>query len=256
MNTETSSARDWLRDQYLDRRRRNPSYSLRAFGKHLDIPAGRLSEIFSGKRTVTPALATKISQRLALSPTESEKLLAATRPAASEPVEEFRQLSNDTFHVIADWYHYAILSLLEIRGFRGDAAWIAARLGISSVEAQAALDRLVRLELVSHKRQRYVKTSGSLTTSPEVATAALKRAHGQMLEQVMTKVDETPRELRDVTSITMAIDPAKIPEAKTLIQDFRRRLCSLMESGTRREVYSLNVQLIPLSRTTKKREKL
>ena len=54
----------------------------------------------------------------------------------------------DTFAVISDWYHYAILSLLEVTDARLDPRWISKRLGINRLEARLAIERLKRLSLI------------------------------------------------------------------------------------------------------------
>ena len=46
----------------------------------------------------------------------------------------------------------------------------------------------------------------------------------------------------------MAIDPENLGEAKNMIKSFRKRLSKKLESGNKKEVYKLAIQLFPLSR--------
>ncbi len=71
--TKDGNAVDWLRNEYKARRRKNPSYSLRAFSRSLSIGSGRLSEILSGKRGLGHKLAGRIADRLDFS-LEDKKL--------------------------------------------------------------------------------------------------------------------------------------------------------------------------------------
>jgi hypothetical protein len=48
--------------------------------------------------------------------------------------------------------------------------------------------------------------------------------------------------------MTMAIDPSLLPEAKEMIADFRRKLCSFLEQGKRSEVYTFAPSLFRLTR--------
>ncbi|MGZ3740999.1 MAG: DUF4423 domain-containing protein, partial [Bdellovibrionota bacterium] len=64
-------------------------------------------------------------------------------------------------------------------------------------------------------------------------------------------IEAVPTEERDITSMTMAIDPRRLPLAKTLIRKFRFRLADLLETGDRTEVYNLNVQLVPVTKKDK-----
>ncbi|HUP57729.1 MAG TPA: DUF4423 domain-containing protein, partial [Bdellovibrionota bacterium] len=149
-----------------------------------------------------------------------------------------------------------ILSLLETRDFEENPAWIAERLGINPVEASAALERLERLGLVARAQSgKLLSTEKNVATTNDVASAALRRSHRQSLEQAIEKLEEIDVEDRDITSITMAIDPAALPLAKKMIREFRRKLCATLETGKRSEVYNLNVQLVPVSRLREKRRR-
>ncbi|MCM2322977.1 MAG: DUF4423 domain-containing protein [Oligoflexia bacterium] len=251
--------RAWLQEEFRRRRERNPRFSLRAFGRMLNIPPGRLSEVFGRKRPITLAMGQRIADRLAYPPAAKLKLLQAIQrqqllragtlgPGAESEDEEYQQLREDEFRFIADWQHFALLYLFETRGFRGDPSWMARRIGISTVEAQAALERLERLGLIQRKRNRYVKLAGDLTTTHDISSVALRQSHRQSLLQAIDTLEEVPLELRDLTSITMAIDPRRIPAAKLMIRDFRRKLSRYLEQGERTEVYNLNVQLVPVTK--------
>ena len=159
----------------------------------------------------------------------------------------------DQFEAIADPVHFSILSLLETKGFSGLPKDIAAQLNLDIVEARAAAERLVRLGLLrfdARGRLRLAKSPG-LTTSHDVRSAALRRAHRKVLEESIAALEDVPVELRDITSITMAIDPAKLPEAKERLRELRRSLSDFLETGNRTEVYRLNVQLVPVTRKIK-----
>ena len=232
---------EFLKNEFCRRKARNPRYSMRAFAAMLEIPSGRLSEIFSGKRPMTPRLLSKISKKLALPPAMTAEDLASQDP--------WYQLESDQFEMISVWYHFAILSLLETADFRNDPKWIAARLRISAVEVEAALSRLQRLRLIEQKGARLVLSRHRITTSHDVPSGALRSSHRQSLEQAIESLETVAVELRDITSMTMAIDVSKLPEAKAMLRKFRRRLARLLESGNRTQVYNLNIQLIPVTRT-------
>lgn len=256
---------DWLRVEYAKRRKANPSYSLRAFAKALSIPSGRMSEIFDGKRQLTASMGEKIAQKLALAPEQSNTFLqlieghrkdARVKKVRNSEEKLIRkgasvsydQLSTDTFYLISDWQHYAILNLVETDDFRPDPAWIANRLAISKIEVQTAVDRLERLELLKISNRKWRRTRGPLTTTHDIPSSALRRSHRQSLEQAIEALEEVPVELRDISSITFPIDMSRIAEAKRMILDFRRGLSAFLESGAKEEVYNLNIQLIPVTK--------
>ena len=224
--------------------------------QQLELPSGRLSEILSGRRRLTKPIALKISEKFSYTPERREAFLAVVESVrkgaeiTAYTESDYLQLSTDAFYVLADWHHFAILSLMELADFDRKPAVIASRLGISSVDARSSLDRMTRLGLVREVDGKLVKMSGNITTTHDIESAALKLSHKQNLELAAASLDDVEVSMRDITSVTMAIDIAKLPLAKEMIKKFRRQLSAFLESDLKNEVYNLNVQLFPL---TKKR---
>lgn len=254
-----------LQEELAQARLRNPAYSLRAFARKLDLAPSAVSEILNGKRAISRKMAEKLLERLMCSPAQKERILKSlpgrpTAPAlsargvASEesadptllptPIE----IKTDEFHAVSDWHHFAILSLAETRDFQADEAWISNRLNLNRNTARVALERLLRLGLLAVGKGGKIQATGkSYTTSDDIANISLRRSHAQNLELARASLDNDPIERRDFTAITMAIDPALLSEAKKRVRAFRDRLCAFLESGEKKEVYKLCIQLIPLS---------
>lgn len=239
-----------LNQEFGVAKRRNPSYSLRAFAKKLDLQPSTLSDILNGKRRITRRMAAQILKRLGVDPVTAGRLQSALVRKRSDVIvpREFQQLTTDQFHVISNWFAFAIRSLSETAGFSDDPTWIARRMGISVRDAEQALERMERLGLMERRNGTLVTTDAPLTTSVDVHNASLQRCHAEHLDLAKDALDHVGVEARDISGISMAIDPAKIPEAKKRIQKFRRELCAFLESGDKTEVFRLNVQLFPLSK--------
>ncbi len=245
-----------LSERLTEGRLRNSAYSIRALAQKLGISASALSEILNGKRRVSNKLAKRFANKLCLSPEETDRLLGlfpkkrGYDTVKTEKSREMLQLNMDHFKIISDWYHFAILSLSETADFRTDPAWIAGRLNIKAKEAAAALERLERLEMLErNEKGELVPTGVAYTTSDDIANLSLRKSHAQNLELARTSLEKDPVEERDFTAMTMAIDPEKLPEAKKMIREFRNKLCTFLESGTKKEVYKLCIQTIPLTKT-------
>lgn len=256
---------DWIRAAYAERRERNASYSLRAFARDVRVPSGRLSEILSGRRRLTTLQAERIADRLGMLPDQrdaflgqvrsKEKLDATLRRAGATlapPDADWQSLSADAFYVVAEWEHWAILSLMRTDDWRDDVKWIAQRLGISAIEARGALDRLERVGLVIRLDGVLRRTEKNLTTSHDIPSSALRRSHRQTLEQAISCVEEYDVTERDITSVSFVTNPSRLPMAKELIREFRRRLATALEDGAEHtEVYNLNIQLVPVTKIRK-----
>ena len=87
MILEYSSYRTFLRETLIERVRKNPSYSLRAFAKGIGISPAMLSLVQSGKRNFLPDNAAKIARRLGLTGTEAEYFCALVQLEAAKTAE-------------------------------------------------------------------------------------------------------------------------------------------------------------------------
>ena len=231
--------RSKLQSEFEARCKRNNRYSLRAFSKSLQLPLTSIQGILNGTRPLTAKTAERISLALGIyGEPESHK-------------EDYKQLTIDNFAVISDWYHYAILELMKIEGFRPEALWIAKRLKITPSEVRIAVERMQRLGLlvIEGKKWRESEASVNLTNISGVVTnEASRKYQRQSLERSIKAVDETPVQKRDHTSMVMAIDPQDLGEARAMIKEFRRRFCRKMEGATKpKEVYQIQISFFPLT---------
>ena len=121
-------------------------------------------------------------------------------------------------------------------------------MGVPTTEVQVAIQRLLRLGLLVVHRKQLVKAQIFTSNYSEGFTApALKELQRQLIQKALDAIDHVPQEQKDITAMTMAIDPTKLTEAKRRIKVFRRELSEFMESGAQTTVYNLGIQLIPLS---------
>ncbi len=253
----------WLQNEYYTRKAKNPFYSLRAFAKKIGLPPGRLSEILTGKRNLTLITGRKIVKSLGYDHNnEQAKILIdlitnyqsnfrfQKRPLRNLPsTESFNQyqLTTDKFELISNWYYYGILNLIHTRGFKDEPKWIANRLGISTVDVKMAMDTLKRLGLIKKEKDKVVRSKLNLKTTEDIPSTAIKISHKQNILQAAEALFTVPVEYRDITSITVPIDTKLIPQAKSLIKEFRRSMAKFLDQGNKNEVYNLNIQLVPVT---------
>lgn len=240
---------------FSQRKVRNPSYSLRAYARDLGVSMGLLSEVLGGKRTLTYRTGCKILPRLGLAPRREKqfvtslapqpKILPSTERALRAQIE---RLNADQFHLISDWYHFAILSLVKIPGCRADCHWISRRLGITPDEAELAVARLRRLRLVREENGVLKRTKAQIETTPDLPTSAIKKSHKQTLEQVIVALFDVPVDQREIISTTVATTPEKMSEAKRMIREFAETMYDFLDDGPKTEVYNFNMQLVPVTK--------
>lgn len=246
MNT-AEKVRLILLEDFVKAQARNPNYSMRAYARKIGVAQSAISEILSGKRPLSKKTAHKILEGLDKSPQEIANTFEDhSAPATSTHIS----LDMDLFHTIADWHYHAILSLAETKGFQSSDQWIAKRLGISEKTATEAVEKLLRLEmLIRDETTGKLKTTGQqFEAISAIANPALRKANRQNLELATEALEQVPLDQRDFTAITLCMDPDKIDHARKMIKNFRRNFNRVMESGQKKDVYKLCIQLFPLTK--------
>lgn len=252
MNLDSNQQLDFrrlLQSELVKRTKNNPRYSLRAFARHLEVQSGFLSNLLNGKRSLTSATIRRFGKKLGLS-SQQISIYEEKNNASREHSISYQQISLDYFTMISDWYHFAILELMTVKGFQSNVLWISRKLGISAAEAQLAIDRLMRLGYIQiNKKGNWSPSEGHTTTlGTKDTTEALRKMQKQILEKAITALQTVSPSLRDQSGMTMAISMSRLPQAKEKIKKFRRELCQYLEGGkTKEAVYQLSVSLYPLS---------
>lgn len=245
---------NFLRAELSERAKKNPAYSLRAFAKALKIHPATLSSILNQKRPLSTKTAVKLIRELHLDPITQKSLLMSAMgqhptTAESKVLESLiPTLNEEMIRAIQGWEHFAILSLMETKGFQSKVTWIANRLGASTGCVMDALKRLETLKLIKKSGLRWTLTRTGYRTTTDIPSAALRVANREYIEKALYSLENHSVDDRDITGITMAISDKRIREAKRLIQEFRRSLCEFLESGEKNEVYRLNIQLFPIKK--------
>lgn len=263
-----------LRQEWARRMERNPRYSLRSFAQALKLEASSLSRILAGTRVPSFKIASLLVSGLGLSPSDSQqfwrslaerkaaqglkrmspqirKRLAAAPPSVDIGwTQHARELSGDLFRAISEWYHFAILELTFLPGFKVDPRWLAQRLGISPGEAKLALERLIALELLKADGDRWYKRDSYIASADKQLSSSAHRARQkQILMKSQDALENEPIEQRVHQGMTMSIDSALLPEARLRIQNFHRELCLFLESGTKLDaVFEVQTSLFRLDR--------
>jgi uncharacterized protein (TIGR02147 family) len=254
----------WLQWQFAQRCKRNSRYSLRAFAHLLKMDASSVSQIFSGKRYASSKVISGICTVLGASPLQQESFVKKAKSKFKKSKgpdgrqeRPYNLLTEDAFAVVSDWYHFAILELFNVEGFDQRPSWCARTLGISTTEAQIAIERLVRLELLLFEGGKLIRTNKLFTNfSPGMTSCSHKNLQRQILQMAINAIDDVDASEKDITAMTMAIDIQKLPEAKKRIARFRRDLCGYLEDGQQTRVYQLAVQLYPVSKNISNGEKI
>jgi uncharacterized protein (TIGR02147 family) len=263
-----------LKQALQEKQRKNPAYTMRAAARDAGVTSGFMSMVLSGKKRLTFKRAVQFAQLLKIDGASSDLLLRAvalesTTDSAcraylanalggdsARQQQEYAVLELDRFRTLSDWYHIAILDLTLVKGFESNAAWVSEELGISLEQATSAVARLQRLGLLEiTKDGQWIKTDAKLAIPTTYSDKAMRDFQEQMIDKAREALQSPSPEdfaARDISGVSMAIDPARLPEAKLRIQRFRRDMLEFLEEGESTELYRMNVQLFRLSKKRRK----
>lgn len=262
---EHTNYRHYIKSVLASKVATNDNYSLRAFAKKLGFANSYLSEVLNGKKALSTDAALKIALRLNLTDTETQYLCLQVQ-FESESDEEYKviltekinalkiqsrpyDLSADVFRVISDWFHFAILELTYLKNIKLTPKKAAHALGISVIEADTAIERLLRLELLEKDGQGILrKTEGYILAQSQVPDAAMKKFHKQLLAKAMVAVDEQDPISRLSHTDILPLDSKTFSQIKKLAEEFSNAVLTIAEnSKTHDQVSCISLQLFQLS---------
>lgn len=251
-----------LRTHLLLAQSKNTKYSLRSYSRKVGIHAGALSSIMNGKRNVSRGMAEKITRKLLVDPQERAELLNLfpekrkyrnTSEMEQDQSSRYLEIEASSFKLIAEWEHFAVLSLVKTSNFKNNYKWIGDRLGITRFRAMEVVDRLISLGFLVLTEDGVLKrVHAQIRSSDETVNLSVRKSHEENLELARESLQRDAISERDFTSLTMAIDPEKMGKAKEMIRKFQDDLSDVLETGKKKEVYRFSIQLFPLSRLTPK----
>jgi len=247
-----SDFRTFLEQELTRRNSVNPNYSLRAFARDLGVDSSFLSKLLNGKRSMTSRTIMSLAPRLALPELEIQEYVQKANgrrrrySMGSLEAEVIQEVENQKLMQAMEWYHIAILELVNVTGFQANATWIGERLGITANQAQSALDDLMSASVLSQGEDGLWKNEIhnhfiSVKKSPR---AQLVRT--QIYQQALALL---PDNVGDHSTMTVSVSANRLAEATDRIARFRFELCTfLAEPETKDHVYQLVISLFPISK--------
>ena len=248
--------------------------SLGASAERLGVSKSFLSEVLNGKKSLSMELAFKLSVKLGFTERETQYFcLLVQQQQEKDPtfkaelaqrLKDFSprngthrlpvDLSTDLFMMISDWCHTAIMELTYLPGFKLNPESAADFLGITKAEAQVAIDRLLRLELLTESKKGLTKTHSHLFSEANEHNQAFKQLHrhilGRAAEALVSQHNGTER--ISATDI-VAFDSKYIPKVDKLSREFSAAVIKLAEkSKAKNSVYALSTHFLRLNRKVEK----
>lgn len=256
--------REILQSVFAARVDRNKHYSLRAFARDLDVSPALLSEVFKGRKGLSPARAQSIAEACGFGRPLSryfsdlvaeshgrsaeQRSLATLRIRRSRKAHGYNEISDDTFAIIADWYHFAILEAVLIPAFStASVPKMAKALGISEKTTKAAIDRLIRVGLLERQDGFFVASTQQSALPTQNTSKSIRTYHQQILQKAAAAIEGQDAEARDLSALVLTFNRKRLAKARDLIRAFRQSFPEQTKSDSQDdEVYCLSIQLFRL----------
>ncbi|WP_220128762.1 TIGR02147 family protein [Bdellovibrio sp. KM01] len=235
---------EFMMNKFEELRKSNRRISLRMVAYKIGITPGRLSELIRGKRPLSEFYFEKISTGLGLNQDERQQLRSYIS-VTSRRFNSDRVLGVKSGNLMGGWEEYAILNLLRIANGNDDVNWIAERLALTPEQVEKGLENLERMELIRNEERGIEIVHRRLITSYECANQESRNYYKKHLEKASQAMELEMNS--SYTGVTLTVNPQQIPVAERMIERFRGRILRLLQQGTQSEVYSLNIQMFPLS---------
>ena len=160
----------------------------------------------------------------------------------------FNSLDLDLFSIIADSHHFAIMELLRIKELsEGDFKEIAESLGITSIEAKVAIERLLALKLIYKTETDRLSPSGSFLTKSQTPSSAIRKHHRQLIKKATDSIEAQEIDSRELRTLTLAIGREDLPEFSKLFDEFQKQVRNLAEKNQNKDgVYAWTMQFFDL----------
>ncbi len=166
-----------LKARFLEKKKKNNNYSLRAFARDLNLSVTVLHGVLKEERHLSNKNLKTLADRLGWSPLEIQKCLGE-RQTVSDPTQAI--LFEDEFQLISDWTHLAVLNLAKIKNIQVHT--ISERLGIPQTQSNEIVDRLCRLDFIKIQDGVLHRNLKPFGTSQDIPSRAIRTFHYQNLE--------------------------------------------------------------------------
>jgi uncharacterized protein (TIGR02147 family) len=272
--TEYIQFSSFLSDFFIEKRDKNPAFSVRALAKLLGYQNSSLiNDVLRKKRKPTIEIAIKLCRKYYFPKHQTDYLLKICEYERASSFEqrdrlmmEIRKLMAHRTWKVFDLNKYDFMSqpevlllysLIALKDFKPTTAFLNKRLHFKFSQSQlmSALELLVKLEYIQlNAKGRYQYTHKDAVIAAgdaAVASEVNKKFHLSMMNLVQNIFVKLNTPERDVRTTTMGIRKVDFPLIVDAIKLSHSKIMDFASDQNCDDVYILSTQLIPVTTSSK-----
>jgi len=259
--------RQFLKDFYDDAKKSRPWFSYRYISSKVHLNPGYIVKVFQGKIHLGINNVEAFADLLHLEGKGREyfaELISFGRAKNQTEIEQrferlqsikgirFRTVADSTSDFFSEWYHMAVRSLISIHPFDGTNFRALGSLltpKITAKQAKTSVSLLEKLGLIVRENDGIFRVTEQFVSTGSLWTSAVIRNYQKKnIELSIAALDNYPKELRDISSVTMTIPINELEMVRERVRQFRQELLLMTQDGSAADaVVQLNIQLFPVA---------
>lgn len=234
--------REILKIGYETRKAAQPQFTYKALGDILGLDQGATFRVLNKERHLPARCVSRAIDFLELSGREGEYFVlmtsyarerdkAARRAILHKAIEfrdvQRRRMKEEEISLLRDWWVVAVCSAIEVLGGRAVPEELAARITptIELAEIQRSIDLLLDLGIAKKVLGGNLRiVDQHLTTDAAEGRVAVAQFQQNIMRLASESVARFPRELRDISTLTISVDEPAFQDVREIIKDCRRRI--------------------------------
>lgn len=266
--TEYTDFRQLMLDYYEDRKRRS-AFSWRDFSKAAGFTSSSYMKVVcDGKSKLSKIGVERTGVAMGLvgfemeyfralvefgqAGTEDKKKAAYERMLSIAKVHKVRVMEGDLFEFYDSWQNPVVRELAPLMpgATPGEMAKMCYP-EVSAAEVQQSLNFLTKAGLLKKAGDSFTLAETSIKGTPDATRLALRGMH-RMMSKLATPAIDLPAGERNFSGVTMGVSRESYDRIVKVLDECRRQIIAIAaEDKGIEQVYRLNLQLFPLTKSVK-----
>lgn len=259
----------FLRDFYDLEKSLDSTFSYRVFATAVDIDASLLVKILQSKRHLSTSSVESVIAFFNFKEGKSEyfrEMVAYSKAKTSAEIRihfetlqkmrpsRSRMLDEARYRYFQQWFYPVIRSALDVYEYYGEQD--ALSLGnscipkLTATQVTTAVEALLQLGLAEIRPDgRVIPFDAHVRTQDHWLSASISEYQKTVTELGRQSIENIPKENRDISTLTMALDSSQIERIRSILADARKSIVNVVNSMPAEQcdsVYQLNFQMFPM----------